>query len=143
MSLFSSDPYSAFAIYAEYASYQNRVLVWSSTDLNIASNNATHYNTSSGKYCPHHRGTYLFQLHMYKKPIATGSPICSIVKELPSGDLSNLAEARTSSGSLGGSTATIVDLEQGDCVWAGSCGGSLDDISFKTAFSGALLNLLD
>ena len=139
--LFSSDPYSAFAIYGVIPTYQSPVLKWPSTRLNIAPNNAAHYNTSSGKYCPDHRGTYLFQLHLYKDN-QSGNPFCSIIKESQSGSLRILASASPKDSTLEGSSATIVDLEQGDCVYVGSC-EDVSNISFLTSFSGALLDLLD
>ena len=139
--LFSSDPYSAFATYGILPTYQSPVLKWSSTTLNIATNNATHYNTSTGKYCPDHRGTYLFQLHLYKMS-PTGGPSCTIIKESQSGSLASISRVFSSGSTLGGSTATIVELKQGDCVWVGACDDLLH-ISDLTSFSGALLDLLD
>ena len=141
MSIFSSDPYSAFAIAGETPSYKHPVLIFPETQLNIAPNNAAHYNASSGKYCAEYYGTYQFQLHLYKTGPTSGAPYCAIVKESQSGSTASLAWVFTYGNTIGGSTSTIVDLEQGDCVYVGHC-SETSKLSDKTAFSGTLLNLL-
>ena len=138
---FSSDPYSAFAIYDEVPYYHNGVLIWDETELNITPNNAAHYNTSSGKYCAEFSGTYLFQLHLYKSSSTSGTAYCYIIKEWLLGYEARLARAYND-GSFEASTATIVNLAQGDCVYVGDCTGPTL-ITRQTSFSGALLHLLD
>ena len=114
--------------------------LWSSTKLNIAPDNGAHYNTSSGKYCAEYYGTYIFQLHLYKtSPTETLS--CDIKKD-HDGSLETLVRVSARPDTLTGSSSTIVDLQNGDCVYVGEC-TNFHKLNSMTSFSGALLDLLD
>ena len=138
---FPSDPYSAFSIYGVAPTKPGTsVIIWPSTKLNIATNNATHYDTSTGKYCAEYYGLYMFNLHLYKIS-EQGSSKCYIFKESQSGMMSGLAQASVGSSSLESSTTTIVELGQGECVYVGGCSG-FSFLSSFTSFSGTLIHYL-
>ena len=114
--------------------------VWQSTKLNIAPDNGAHYNTSSGKYCAEFYGIYAFHLHLVKVS-AANTAACAIQKD-HAGSLETLAATTVNPGTVTSSISTIVDLERGDCVYAGEC-FAIDLLSSSTSFSGALLDPLE
>ena len=109
------------------------VVVWSEPTLNTGSD----YNTTTGKYCAEHSGTYLFQLNLVKKNRAT-AVICSLFKESDRIGNTWVPDETTTSGQFESSTTAIAHLEPGECVYVGSCNG-FSNMADTTTFAGALL----
>ena len=145
MSISSSappSPTSAFSIMGKpRAGVSGIVAIWESSALNIGDD----YDNTTGKYCPEYNGIYILQLHLYKKSLGIGVH-CAMTKEsASSGEITQLGMAdvpseTTQDGNYGGSTAAIVHLEQGDCVFVSNC-YLFDNIGYITTFSGGLLHL--
>ena len=116
------------------------VLVFPNTKLNIAPDNGADFNTSSGKYCAEYYGIYSFHLHLYKTGPGNTAE-CAINKD-DGARMETLAHAEVKSGTITGSTSTIVTLEQGDCVYVFDCNGT-SLLSDQTSFNGALIDSLE
>ena len=116
------------------------MVIWSDPELNQGSD----YNTTTGTYCAEYSGTYLFNLNLYKIDLAD-KVACGIFKSFSDGESTVLShasvEAETSqAGQYESSTTAIAHLEQGDCVYVGSC-TNYNNMGFPTTFVGTLLNL--
>ena len=116
------------------------MVIWSNPKLNQGSD----YNTTTGKYCAEHSGTYLFHLDLYKISLAD-EVNCNIFKSFSDGTLAFLSQAAVApetsqAGQYESSTTAIAHLEQGDCVYVGSC-VNYNNMEFLTTFVGTLLNL--
>ena len=139
MFIFSSAPTSAFSLFGPDHTYKDDVVIWSDPELNQGS----HYNTTTGRFCPEYSGTYLFHLDLYKMSQADRVQ-CGIFKSFPDGGQTSLSFASVAgetskTGDYESSTTAIVHLEQGDCVYVGFCVG-YNNMNFATAFVGTLLN---
>ena len=110
------------------------MVIWSSPKLNIGQ----HYDNTTGKYNAPYNGTYMFQLHMYKKRYADFF-YCRIKKN--SGLIATaIAPSETANnGNYESSTSVIVHLEEGDKVYVGDC-DNFSYMDFWTAFNGVLLD---
>ena len=128
-----SAPTSAFSTYKGTISYVDGVVVWSEPTLNIGS----HYNTTTGKYCAEHSGTYLFQLNLVKKSLLA-SVVCSLFKESDRIGDAWVPTETIWAGQFESSTTAIVHLVQGECVYVGGCNG-FSNMADTTTFTGTLL----
>ena len=130
--LFNLDPLSAFALYGNPAVHNDTTgeTAFTGVTLNLGND----YSTVTGRYTCEYPGTYVFALHLYKKPNADLLQ-CFILKN---GQSVGLAEvpASSDSGYYESSTATILHLNANDVV---SVTCSHDDIATGTSFSGFLL----
>ena len=109
------------------------MVVWAFAHLNIGQ----HYDGTTGEYSAPYNGTYMFQLHMYKKDQA-GMVSCRLRKN--TGTIATaIVPSAANNGNYESSTSVIVHLEEGDKVYVGDC-FNFSNMDNLTAFNGVLLD---
>ena len=110
------------------------MVVWAFAHLNIGQ----HYDGTTGEYSAPYNGTYMFQLHMYKKDQA-GMVSCRLRKNTGTIATAIVPSETVKQGIYESSTSAIVLLKEGDKVYVGDC-DNFENMNYLTAFNGVLLD---
>ena len=128
---------SAFAIYGWKPTYNSATGVAIFPDNAVKLNLGTDYSPTTGQFTCRYAGVYVFVLNLYRWKKDGSRVMCFI--RINGRDIAYAnAPAYSEYGWNGGSGSTVVHLDQGDAVDAGTCDGG-DNVSGSMSFMGFLL----